>query len=189
MDISDWRLEIESIDTELVELLNERARCAIEIGRLKRSKGLPVYSPDREAEILSLVVRRNGGPLEPGAIRRLFERIIDESRRIERMTIGGEQSPQAPAAGRSKGLGSPDGDGAPKPRKRGSPLRVTDAELKAETGKAWKNWFSILDRWSAKGEEKTALARRLREEHGINPRWARAIVSQYGKGERSGSRK
>jgi len=87
LDIDDWRKEIDDIDEKLVELLNQRSQCAIEIGRLKRERALPIYSPDREAEVLSLVVKHNGGPLEPDAIRRLFERIIDEARRIERLAI------------------------------------------------------------------------------------------------------
>lgn len=87
MDIEDWRKEIDRIDEELVELLNERSKCAIEIGRLKRELGLPVYSPNRESEVIKHVTSLNGGPLEPEAVRRLFERIIDESRSIERVTI------------------------------------------------------------------------------------------------------
>lgn len=87
MDIDDWRREIDKIDEQLVELLNKRSQCAIEIGRIKHRLGLPIYSPEREAEVIEHVLSLNGGPLEPQAIRRLFERIIDESRRIERMAI------------------------------------------------------------------------------------------------------
>ena len=94
MDIDDWRKEIDDIDEKLVDLLNQRSRCAIEIGRLKRDRGIAIYSPEREAEVLSLVVERNGGPLEEDAIRRLFERIIDEARRIERLAIENESEPK-----------------------------------------------------------------------------------------------
>lgn len=87
MDIDDWRDEIDSIDEQLIELLNRRSTCAIEIGRLKRERELPIYSPDRESQVIEHVLGVNDGPLEPEAIRRLFERIIDESRRIERVTI------------------------------------------------------------------------------------------------------
>ncbi|HET9530796.1 MAG TPA: chorismate mutase [Blastocatellia bacterium] len=90
MDIDDWRIEIDKIDEQLVELLNQRSRCAIEIGRIKRKLGLPVYSPSREKEVIDHVTRLNGGPLEPEAVQRLFERIIDESRRIERVTVDRE---------------------------------------------------------------------------------------------------
>lgn len=94
MDIEDWRQEIDQIDRELLDLLNRRSQCAIEIGRVKRRRDLPIYSPEREAEVISHVVRLNGGPLDAEAVRRLFERIIDESRRLERVTIIKEEEEQ-----------------------------------------------------------------------------------------------
>jgi chorismate mutase len=94
LDIEDWRIEIDRIDERLVELLNERSKCAIAIGRIKREQGLPVYSPQREKQVISHVIGQNGGPLDPAAIRRLFERIIDESRRIERVTVEKEMENQ-----------------------------------------------------------------------------------------------
>lgn len=87
MSIEDWRDEIDRIDEELVRLLNARSNAAIEIGRIKREIGQPVYSPSREKEVLEHVTRINCGPLDEEGMRRLFERIIDESRRIERVTI------------------------------------------------------------------------------------------------------
>lgn len=87
MDIEDWRNEIDALDERLVDLLNQRSTCCIEIGRIKRDRGIPVYSPDRETQVLDHVANRNGGPLESDAVQRLFERIIDESRRLERVTI------------------------------------------------------------------------------------------------------
>ena len=87
MDIEDWRDEIDALDERLVDLLNQRSTCCIEIGRIKRDRGIPVYSPDRETQVLDHVANRNGGPLESDAVQRLFERIIDESRRLERVTI------------------------------------------------------------------------------------------------------
>ncbi|MFQ5817331.1 MAG: chorismate mutase [Terriglobia bacterium] len=83
MDIEDWRRRIDEIDRELVKLLNARSQAAVEIGRLKRQRGLPLYQPEREAEILAAVERLNGGPLDNKALRRLFERILDEARRVE----------------------------------------------------------------------------------------------------------
>ena len=81
--IEDWRRRIDEIDRKLVDLLNERSRCAMEIVRLKRPLGLPVHQPEREREILENVERANHGPLEDTAIRRLFERILDEARSLE----------------------------------------------------------------------------------------------------------
>ena len=84
MTLSDWRRQIDEIDRKLVELLNQRSRCALEIGKLKQSASLPLYQPDREQEVLHNAEAANSGPLTDGAIRRLFERIIDEARSIER---------------------------------------------------------------------------------------------------------
>jgi chorismate mutase len=90
-EIDGWRNRIDTIDEQLVRLLNSRSACAVEIGRLKRRLGLPVYSPEREAWILERVMRDNPGPLEPTAVRRVFERIIDESRRLERLAGSDDQ--------------------------------------------------------------------------------------------------
>ncbi len=87
MSIEDWRRKIDAIDGKLVELLNERSRCALEIGRLKRAANLPLYQPEREREILEGVERANRGPLPHNAIRRLFERILDEARSVERSAM------------------------------------------------------------------------------------------------------
>ena len=82
---------MDEFDSELVRLLNERASCAKEIGRLKETVGLAVYQPEREIEVLKHVRSRNDGPLEADAITRLFERIIDEARRLERSTGSGTE--------------------------------------------------------------------------------------------------
>jgi chorismate mutase len=91
-EIDAWRRRIDAIDMQLVGLLNSRSACAVEIGRLKRALGLPIYSPEREAWILERVTRDNPGPLDPGAVRRVFERILDEARHLERVAAeAGEQ--------------------------------------------------------------------------------------------------
>jgi chorismate mutase len=88
LDISDWRNEMDRIDEQLVELLNRRTFCAIQIGKIKHERGLPIYAPEREMQVLDHVSNKNQGPLDRDAIRRLFERIIDEARSIERITVG-----------------------------------------------------------------------------------------------------
>jgi chorismate mutase len=85
-DIGEWRKRIDSLDLQLIGLLNDRARCAIEIGRIKRQQKLAIYDPPREEEIIRMMLEQNRGPLDAVGVRRLFERIIDESRRIERLT-------------------------------------------------------------------------------------------------------
>jgi len=84
MNLSDWRRRIDEIDKKLVELLNARSQCALEIGKLKQAAKIPLYQPDRESEVLANAEHNNSGPLTDAAIRRLFERIIDEARAAER---------------------------------------------------------------------------------------------------------
>ena len=90
MTIDDLRKRIDELDEKLVELLTERANCALHIGKLKHDLGLEVYQPDREAQVLHHVQahgKMTGSPLAGDAIVRVFERIIDEARRIERATV------------------------------------------------------------------------------------------------------
>jgi chorismate mutase-like protein len=87
MSLADWRRRIDEIDRQLVELLNERSKCALEIGKLKQQANLPLYQPDREKEVLENAEQNNKGPLTDAAIRRLFERIIDEARSAERLAM------------------------------------------------------------------------------------------------------
>ncbi len=97
--IEEFRRRIDQIDEQLMKLLNARSACAVEIGRIKRRLGLPVYQPDREKWILERVARNNPGPLDPGAVRRVFERVIDESRRLERLAGEAEESAEKGAPG------------------------------------------------------------------------------------------
>jgi chorismate mutase-like protein len=87
MTLQNLRRRIDEIDRKLVELLNERSQCALEIGRLKQQANLPLYQPDREKEVIQNAEQNNKGPLTDAAIRRLFERIIDEARSAERVAM------------------------------------------------------------------------------------------------------
>ncbi len=87
MSVSDWRKKIDELDAQLVELLNQRSRCAAEIGKLKQKDGQPIYSPEREREILERVQQLNQGPLGNDALKRLFERILDEARVVEKQSF------------------------------------------------------------------------------------------------------
>ncbi|HEX7088231.1 MAG TPA: chorismate mutase [Vicinamibacterales bacterium] len=100
MTIDELRKRIDELDERLVELLNERARCALRIGEIKQELGLEIYQPERESQVLGHVRAHGaaiGGPLGPEALTRLFERIIDEARRLER------ESASAHGDGRSAG--------------------------------------------------------------------------------------
>jgi chorismate mutase len=93
--LDELRQDIDRVDEVLVRLLNERARCVCEIGRIKKELGIEVYQPDREKDVIGHVrtVGREG-PLGADAIARLFERIIDEARRLERRVVHGESDTQ-----------------------------------------------------------------------------------------------
>ncbi|HXO36865.1 MAG TPA: chorismate mutase [Candidatus Acidoferrales bacterium] len=88
MDIADWRKKIDELDRRLVELLSERARAAVEIGRLKRNTNLPVYEPDRERVVFENVQQINPGPLPGRDLVRIYERIMDVMRNIQKEGIG-----------------------------------------------------------------------------------------------------
>ena len=88
--LEDLRKDIDRVDEVLVRLLNERARCACEIGRIKKEQKVEIYQPEREKQVLEHVKNvAADGPLEPEAIARLFERIMDEARRLERRVVHG----------------------------------------------------------------------------------------------------
>lgn len=89
MDIEQLRLEIDRLDRELLKIFNERAGIALKIGKIKKERDLPVYDPEREKRIFERMRAANPGPLEDEAIVRLFERVIDESRRLERIRTKG----------------------------------------------------------------------------------------------------
>ena len=90
--LDELRDDIDRVDEVLVRLLNERARVACEIGQIKKEQGIEIYQPEREKQVLahvrSVAVE---GPLGADAIARLFERIIDEARRLERRVAHGEE--------------------------------------------------------------------------------------------------
>jgi chorismate mutase len=96
MDITALRQRIDLLDDVLLRIFNERARLALEIGHLKKGLDLPVFDPGREKRIFARMKQDNPGPLDDGAIVRLFERVIDESRRLERImtTEETEDGPQ-----------------------------------------------------------------------------------------------
>ena len=83
-DMDPWRDRIDAIDRLVILLLNDRAACASKIGSIKKHLRLPVYTPTREDEVLRNVMGANPGPLTDEAVRRLYERIIDETRSLER---------------------------------------------------------------------------------------------------------
>ncbi len=87
MDIADWRKKIDEIDRKLVELLNQRAQAAQEIGRLKRNTKMPIYEPDRERAVFDNVRQVSQGPLPELDLTQIYERIMDVMRKIQKEEI------------------------------------------------------------------------------------------------------
>lgn len=81
------REEIDKIDRRIVELLNERTTVVEEIGRIKQHLTLGIYEPKREEQVFQNIIEHNRGPLPNDAIKRLFERIIDEMRNVQKLKM------------------------------------------------------------------------------------------------------
>jgi chorismate mutase-like protein len=90
--LDELRVLIDDVDRRIVDLLNERTRVVEEIGRVKKHSELPVYEPKREEQVFANITAHNHGPLSPEAVRRIFERIIDEARSIQRIRMVGDGS-------------------------------------------------------------------------------------------------
>jgi chorismate mutase len=83
--LEEFRVVIDDVDRRIVELINERTRIVENIGRVKREAQLPVYEPKREDMVFANITGCNRGPITNEAVRRIFERIIDEMRTIQRV--------------------------------------------------------------------------------------------------------
>lgn len=97
MAIRDWRNKIDELDRKLVQLLNERARAAQEIGKCKRDTQAPIYEPDRERQIFENVKTANRGPLPDRDLAQIYERIIDVMRKIQKPILAGKEARGAAA--------------------------------------------------------------------------------------------
>lgn len=88
MDISEIRKKIDQIDQQILEMLNVRAQCALDIGQMKDNDSSPVYAPGREMQVLQQVLKHNHGPLDDNAVTAIFREIVSASRALERpMTV------------------------------------------------------------------------------------------------------
>lgn len=84
MDISDLRKKIDSIDAKIVEMMNERAECALEIGRMKKKSTKSIFAPEREKQVLSAVLKNNRGPLNDGTMSSIYREVISACRALEK---------------------------------------------------------------------------------------------------------
>ncbi|HYP05741.1 MAG TPA: chorismate mutase [Bryobacteraceae bacterium] len=85
--LAECRRNIDRIDLQVLALLNERARVVEIIGSVKRQQTMPVYEPKREEQVYRNVLDHNHGPLPADAVRRIFERVIDEMRNLQKVRM------------------------------------------------------------------------------------------------------
>ena len=86
MDINEWRIRIDELNDELIALLNKRASYAVEIGKIKKEKGLPVFDKAREQSVLDVVAAKAakaGGSLSPDSFKNIFRVIMEETCKVE----------------------------------------------------------------------------------------------------------
>ena len=82
--LSAVRRRIDRLDRQLLRLVNQRARLALLIGRIKKRRKWPVFDAQREAFVLSRVAQSNRGPLSERAVRQILQSILTQCRRRER---------------------------------------------------------------------------------------------------------
>jgi chorismate mutase len=86
-DLTRCRVVIDELDRRIIALLNERTAVVEEIGRIKQELNLGIYEPKREDQVLANVLAHNTGPLPPDAVKRIFERIMDEMRTLQKFKL------------------------------------------------------------------------------------------------------
>jgi chorismate mutase len=93
MDITEWRDKVDALDRKLAALLNERAAAVVEIGRLKRKLGMGIYEPNRERQVLDNVQSSSTGPLVESDLVKIYERLLDVMRNIQKREIAPDDPP------------------------------------------------------------------------------------------------
>jgi chorismate mutase-like protein len=88
LDLEELRRGIDAVDQQILKLLHERVRLVVAVGEYKRERGMAVYDPARERALLDRLCKAAEPPLDADTIRRIFERLVDESRRIEQHHVG-----------------------------------------------------------------------------------------------------
>ncbi len=84
MSLEELRKRIDDIDYQVVQLLNERARVVIEIGKLKNKTDRPVYSPEREKQVFAKIVEANKGPLPDKCLVAIWRELMSGSFVLEK---------------------------------------------------------------------------------------------------------
>jgi chorismate mutase len=87
-ELDALRRSIDDLDGRILELVAERVKIVLAVGQFKREHNLAVYDPERERKMLDRLCAQAPEPLDAATVRRIFERLIDESRRIEQHSMG-----------------------------------------------------------------------------------------------------
>jgi chorismate mutase len=94
--LRDCRDRIDELDRRILDLINQRTRIVERIGQVKQGLKMPIYEPKREDEVFRNVTANNLGPLPAEAVRRVFERIIDEMRNVQKIRMEQQAAADAP---------------------------------------------------------------------------------------------
>ena len=86
MTLEDYRAKIDALDAQILEALNERAKMAIEIGKIKQSTSSAFYVPERERAVFEALKKRNQGPLTDAAVKSIYREIVSCIRSLEKPT-------------------------------------------------------------------------------------------------------
>ena len=90
-DLDALRSEIDSLDREIVGLLNRRARLGLQAGSTKIASGRPITDSEREREVLVRVAMANQGPLPQDALLALYRQLIETIKRLEELEKSGSK--------------------------------------------------------------------------------------------------
>ncbi len=82
-ELDALRRAIDDVDRRILDLIAERVGIVLKVGDFKRRRSLPIYDPERERTMIEQLIQVAPQPLNAEIVRRIFERVIDESRRIE----------------------------------------------------------------------------------------------------------
>lgn len=84
MNLPEIRKKIDALDDKIIELLNDRTKLALEIGKVKHKEGKEIYAPARESQIYEKIEKLAGGPLPDTALKAIYREIMSASIALEK---------------------------------------------------------------------------------------------------------
>lgn len=84
MNIKTLRKKVDRLDARILELLNDRAKLSLDIGRLKSKTSASIYSPDREKDVYRRITSNNQGPLSNTSLKAIYREVMSGSLRLEK---------------------------------------------------------------------------------------------------------